>query len=62
MNLPDGLLEDLTKATGERNKTLLIRTALEERLKKAKRDRLLELRGKLDLDVDLSALRDKDLL
>lgn len=62
LNLPDGLLDELRKETGEKNKTSLIRTALEEKLKRAKRDRLLKLRGNLPLDLDLSELREKDLL
>jgi len=62
MNLPDKLLDDLRKATGETNRTLLIRTALEASLKRARRDQLLTLRGKVSLDVDLSNLRGKDLL
>jgi|APLow6443716910_1056828.scaffolds.fasta_scaffold197829_1 hypothetical protein len=62
LNLPDGLLDELGKETGERNKTLLIRTALEEMLKRAKRERLLTLRGKLSLDIDFASWREKDVL
>lgn len=62
LNLPEKLLEDLRAVTGEMNRTALIRTALEEQLKRAKRDRLLALRGKVSLDVDLANLRGKDLL
>jgi len=62
LNLPDGLLDELRKETGERNKTHLIRTALEEMLKRAKRERLLTLRGKLSLDIDLASWREKDVL
>ena len=62
LNLPDKLLDDLRAATGETNRTALIRTALEEQLKRAKRGQLLTLRGKVSLDVDLNNLRGKDLL
>jgi metal-responsive CopG/Arc/MetJ family transcriptional regulator len=62
MNLPDKLLAELHAATGETNRTLLIRTALEEKLKRAKRDQILKLRGKVPLDVDLSDFRGRDLL
>jgi hypothetical protein len=31
-------------------------------LKKAKRDKLLELRGKIKLDLDLEGLRGKDMI
>jgi len=62
LNLPEKLLDDLRMATGEMNRTALIRAALEEQLKRVMRDRLLTLRGKVSLDVDLDNLRGKDLL
>jgi metal-responsive CopG/Arc/MetJ family transcriptional regulator len=62
LNLPEKLLDDLRAATGEMNRTALIRAALEEQLKRVMRDRLLTLRGKVSLDVDLDNLRGKDLL
>lgn len=62
LNLPDDLMSELIKTTGVKNKTQLIRTSLEAMLKKAKRDKLLELRGKVKLDLDLEGLRGKDMI
>jgi len=62
LNLPDDLMNELIKTTGVKNKTYLIRTSLEEMLKKAKRDKLLELRGKIKLDLDLEGHRSKDMI
>jgi hypothetical protein len=62
LNLPDDLMNELIRTTGEKNKTHLIRTSLEEMLKKAKRDKLLELRGKIKLELDLEGLRGKDMI
>jgi len=60
--IPDDLLKSLMDETGERSKTLLVRRSLEEMLRRVRRDNLKRLRGKLELDIDLDALRNKDLL
>jgi hypothetical protein len=62
LNLPDRLLAELTAVTGEKNKTLLIRNALEEARRKALRSRAISLGGKIDLDIDLDEQRKRDLL
>ena len=61
LNLPDQLIKDLMETTGITNKTLLIRTSLEDMLKRARRRQLLELQGKIDLDLDLDKLREMDM-
>jgi hypothetical protein len=60
--IPDDLLKSLMDETGEKSKTLLIRRSLEEMLRRVRRDNLKRMRGKLELDIDLDALRNKDLL
>jgi hypothetical protein len=60
--IPDELMKDLMKETGENSKTLLVRRSLEEMLNRVRRQNLKRLRGKVDLDVDLKALRSKDLI
>jgi hypothetical protein len=62
LNLPDTIIEELMRETGENNRTRLIKTALEQMLKKIKRDKLKKMRGKIDFDLDLRELREKDLL
>lgn len=59
--IPDELMKSLMDETGETSKTTLVCKALEELLQKVRRDGLKGLRGKLDLDLDLEALRSKDL-
>lgn len=59
--IPDDLMKDLMKETGERSKTLLVRRSLEEMLRRVRRDNLKRLRGKVDLEIDLEVLRKKDL-
>ena len=61
-NIPDQLMDELTRETGEKNKTRLVQLSLEEMLKKVKRAKLKELRGTITIDLDLKALRDKDLI
>lgn len=61
LNLPDDLVKELVKVTGEKNKTLLIRTALADMLKRIKREKLIEFRGKIDFDFDLDELRSRDM-
>lgn len=59
--IPDRLMIDLMEETGETSKTAIVCRALEEMLQRVRRDNLKRLRGKLDLDIDLEALRTKDL-
>jgi hypothetical protein len=59
--IPDDLMKDLMEETGETSKTTLVCRALEEMLQRTRRESLKRLRGKIDLDIDLEALRTKDL-
>jgi hypothetical protein len=60
--IPDDLMTDLMNETGEKSKTFLVRRSLEEMLNRVRRENLKRLRGKIDLDIDLEALRKKDLI
>ena len=60
--IPDDLLKNLMDETGEKSKTLLVRRSLEEMLRRVRRENLKGLRGKMKLDIDLDAVRRKDLL
>ncbi|MFC2155552.1 type II toxin-antitoxin system VapB family antitoxin [Acidobacteriota bacterium] len=62
LNIPDILINDLIAETGEKNKTKIIKTALEEMLKRIRRNRLKKLRGKIDLDLDLEKFREQDMI
>ncbi len=59
--IPDDLMNDLMEETGEKSKTLLVCRSLEDMLQRVRRENLKRLRGKLDLDIDIEALRSKDL-
>lgn len=56
LNLPDALINDLVIETGERNKTRLIRIALEDMLRAIKRKKLINLSGKMELDLTVEEL------
>ena len=56
LNLPDALVNDLVIDTGERNKTRLIKTAIEEMLRAIKRKKLINLSGKMEMDLTVEEL------
>jgi Arc/MetJ family transcription regulator len=57
LDLPEDLIAEAMRATRIKTKTRLIITALEEMVRKSRIAGLKEFRGKLDLDIDLDALR-----
>jgi hypothetical protein len=62
LNIPDALINELILETGEKNKTRLIKAALEDMLKKIKRKKFKQLRGKIDLDLDVGKFRAQDMI
>ncbi|MCP4157327.1 MAG: type II toxin-antitoxin system VapB family antitoxin [bacterium] len=62
LNIPDELIEQLMAETGEKNKTKIIRNALEDMLRKIRRKKFKNLRGKIDLDLDLEKYRAQDMI
>jgi len=65
LNLPDALINDLVIETGERNKTRLIKNALEDMLRALKRKKILNMSGKMELDLTVEELvneRAKDMI
>ncbi len=50
LNIPDGLLVEVQKMTGKQSKTKAIVMAMEEFVKRKKRERLLALKGQIVLD------------
>lgn len=57
LDLPEDLLQEAMKSTHIQTKTKVIITALEELIRKSKISGLKKFKGKIDLDVDLSAVR-----
>ncbi len=56
LNLPLDLINDAQKIT-KSGVTETIRTALEDLKKKASRNKLLKLKGKISIDIDLNKTR-----
>ncbi|CBE69621.1 MAG: DUF2191 domain-containing protein [Candidatus Methylomirabilis oxygeniifera] len=50
LNIPDNLLVEVQKMTGTQSKTKAIVMAMEEFVKRKKRERLLALKGQIVLD------------
>ncbi len=59
LDLDEALLNEAMKWTGETTKTGTINEALKQIVKFKKRLRLLELAGKVKIDVDLNATRER---
>ncbi len=59
LDLDESLLSEAMKWTGETTKTGAINEALKQIVKFKKRIRLLDLAGKVKLDVDLNATRER---
>ena len=57
LDLPEELLERVMAITNARTKTEAITIALENMIRKERVSRLVEFHGKVDLEIDLDALR-----
>jgi Arc/MetJ family transcription regulator len=57
LDLPKDLIDEAMKATRINTKTQVIITALEDLIRKSKISGLKEFKGRVDLDIDLNALR-----
>ena len=58
-NLPLPLLDEAMKASNQRTKTSVIIEALEDLIRKKKIKGLKKYKGKINLDVDLTSLRNR---
>ncbi len=52
LNIPDELLSDVQKVTGEKSKTKAITIAMKEFIRQKKIKELIALRGKVKIDYD----------
>ncbi|MEM9326891.1 MAG: type II toxin-antitoxin system VapB family antitoxin [Bacteroidota bacterium] len=57
LDLPEELLLEAMRISGAKTKSQVIREALESLILREKRRKLISFKGKIDLDVDLDALR-----
>ena len=60
LDLPESLLNEAMQATHLNTKTGVIILALEELIRKEKITELKKYKGKIDLAIDLNAIRDRD--
>ena len=60
LDLPEELLSEAMKATHTKTKTKVIIIALEELIRKMQILNLKQLKGKVDLDIDMNQLRGRD--
>jgi hypothetical protein len=61
LNLPDPLIDDLLKVTGEKKKTKAICLAIEEYVRRRRKEKLLSLGGKINIDLDWQKLEELEL-
>ena len=57
LDLPEDLINEAMKATKINTKTKVIITALEDLIRKSKISGLKKYKGKIDLDIDMNAIR-----
>ena len=57
LDLPEDLINEAMSVTRINTKTRVIITALEDLIRKSKISGLKEYKGKIDLDIDLNAIR-----
>ncbi len=57
LDLPEDLLREAMSTTHIQTKTKVIITALEELIRKARIADIKKYKGKVDLDIDLNAIR-----
>lgn len=60
IDLPEDLITKAMQVTGSKSKIEAIKKALHEVIEREKRLKLLNFRGKIDLDVDLDSLRNRN--
>jgi len=61
LNLPDPLIDDLLKVTGEKKKTKAICQAIEEFIRRRRKEKLLSLSGKIHIDLDWQKTEEQEL-
>jgi Arc/MetJ family transcription regulator len=57
LDLPEDLINEAMKAAHINTKTKVIITALEDLIRKSKISGLKKFKGKIDLDIDMNAIR-----
>ncbi len=61
LNIPDSLINDLLRVTGERKKTKAIYIALGDYIRSRRKEKLLALSGKVEVDLDWQKMEEMEL-
>ncbi|MDP3016202.1 MAG: type II toxin-antitoxin system VapB family antitoxin [Deltaproteobacteria bacterium] len=61
LEIPDSLVKDLLKVTGEKTKTRAICLAIEDFLRRKRKEKLLSLSGKIRFDFDWKQIEENEL-
>ncbi len=61
LNIPDSLINDLLRVTGERNKNKAICIALGDYIRSRRKEKLLALSGKVEVDLDWQKMEEMEL-
>jgi hypothetical protein len=61
LNIPDDLMSEVQKLSGQKSKTRAIVTAMEEFIREQKIRKLLSLRGKIQIDYDWEKEEEREL-
>jgi hypothetical protein len=61
LNLPDALIKDLLEVTGEKTKTKAICLAIEDFIRRRRRQKLLALSGKIHFDLGWEEMEAREL-
>jgi Arc/MetJ family transcription regulator len=61
LNIPDALINDLLKVTGEKTKTRAICLAIRDFIRRKRREKLLSLSGKIHFDLNWKEMEEIEL-
>jgi hypothetical protein len=61
LKIPDSLIKDLLRVTGERKKTKAICIALNDYIRSRRKEKLLALSGKVEFDLDWKKMEEIEL-
>jgi Arc/MetJ family transcription regulator len=61
LDIPDSLIKDLLRVTGEKKKTRAICMALDDYIRSRRKEKLLALSGKIEFDLDWQKMESMEL-
>jgi len=59
LDLPDNLIKEAMKVSGAKTKTTTVCLALQDYIRRKKMMKILNYKGKIDLDLDIDKMRDE---